>query len=75
MIGAYAALACASYFLPDFEAARQYAMRGVQIWRSGCVPSHPEDVDTPVEFGLGLSAVFERRLAGLSLIAVYDGAR
>jgi len=25
-----------------------YAMDGVQIWRSGGAPSHPEDVDTPV---------------------------
>ena len=31
----------------DFETARQYAMRGVQIWRSGGVQSHVEEVDTP----------------------------
>ena len=40
MIGAYRALAATLYFLGDFEAARQYAMRGVQIWRSGGVQSH-----------------------------------
>ena len=34
MIGAYGALAVTLYFLGDFETARQYAMRGVQIWRS-----------------------------------------
>ena len=39
MIGAYHALAGTLYFLGDFEAARQYAMRGVQIWRSGSVQS------------------------------------
>ena len=39
MIGAYRALACTLYFLGDFETARQYAMRGVQIWRSGGVQS------------------------------------
>jgi predicted ATPase len=35
-------------FLGYFEPARQYAIRGVQIWRSGGVPSHPEEVDPPV---------------------------
>ena len=43
MIGAYHALACTLYFLGDFESARQYAMRGLQIWRSGGVQSHAED--------------------------------
>ena len=47
MIGAYRALACTLYYLGDFEAARQYAMRGVQIWRSGSVQSPVEDFDTP----------------------------
>jgi tetratricopeptide (TPR) repeat protein len=48
MIGAYASLAATLYFLGDFESARQYAMHGVQIWRSGDGQSFPEDVDTPV---------------------------
>jgi serine/threonine protein kinase/tetratricopeptide (TPR) repeat protein len=46
--GACAALAATLFFLGDFESSRQYAMQGVQIWRSGGVKSHPEDVDTPV---------------------------
>src|SRR4029077_3938869 len=37
MIGAYRALAVTLYFLGDFESARQHAMHGVQIWRSGSV--------------------------------------
>ena len=45
MIGAYRALAGTLYFLGDFEAARQYAMRGVQIWRSGGVQSPVEEID------------------------------
>ena len=45
MIGAYRALAATLYFLGDFETARQYAMRGVQIWRSGGVQSPVEEVD------------------------------
>ncbi|HET9378766.1 MAG TPA: NACHT domain-containing protein [Chthoniobacterales bacterium] len=47
-IWAYNALAATHLFLGDFESARQYAMDGLQIWRSGGAPSHPEDVDTPV---------------------------
>jgi predicted ATPase len=45
MIGAYNALACTLYFLGDFETARQYTMLGVQVWRSGGVQSHVEEVD------------------------------
>ena len=42
MIGAYRALACTLLFLGDFESARQYAMRAVQIWRSGDVQFHSD---------------------------------
>ena len=35
MIGAYRALAGTLFYLGDFESARQYAMRAIQIWRSG----------------------------------------
>jgi serine/threonine protein kinase len=48
MIWAYNALAATHLYLGDFESVRQYAMDGLQIWRSGGAPSHPEDVDTPV---------------------------
>jgi adenylate cyclase len=48
MMGAYRVLAGTLFYLGDFESARQYAMRAVQIWRSGSVQSHPEDLDTPV---------------------------
>jgi hypothetical protein len=34
LIGAHGALACTLYFLGDFETSGQYAMRGVQLWRS-----------------------------------------
>ncbi len=46
-LGAYRALAVTLYFLGDFETARQYAMRGVQIWRSGGVQSPVEEISTP----------------------------
>ena len=48
IIGACRALACTRYFLGDFESARQYAMRGVETWRSGNVPTHAEDYISPV---------------------------
>jgi tetratricopeptide (TPR) repeat protein len=34
-------------YLGDFEASRQYAKRGLQLWRSGNVQSHTEDPYTP----------------------------
>ena len=46
LIGAYTALAATLYYLGDFETARQYAMRGVKIWRSGGVRSSVEEVDS-----------------------------
>ena len=47
MIGAYRALAAPLYFSGDFETSRQYAMRGVQIWRLGGVQSSVEEVMSP----------------------------
>ena len=47
MTGAYRALAVTLYFLGDFEAARQYAMCGLQIWRSGSVHSPVEEFFAP----------------------------
>jgi predicted ATPase len=44
MMGGYVLLAVPLYFLGDFEAARQYARRGVQIWRAGCVESQDDEV-------------------------------
>jgi hypothetical protein len=47
MIGACQALVSTLYDLGEFEVARQYAMRGVQIWRSGGVQYNAEDLDAP----------------------------
>jgi tetratricopeptide (TPR) repeat protein len=47
MIGACQALVSTLYNLGEFEPARQYAMRGVQIWRSGGVQYNAEDLDAP----------------------------
>jgi serine/threonine protein kinase/predicted ATPase len=47
MIAACRALAATLYFLGDFESAGRYAMRGVQIWRSGNVQVHAEEYLSP----------------------------
>jgi tetratricopeptide (TPR) repeat protein len=59
MIGAYRALAVTLYFLGDFESARKYAIRGVQIWRSGGVRSLVEEVTAPAVSCLFCEALFE----------------
>ena len=59
MIGGYRALAVTLYYLGDFESARQYAMRGVQIWRSGGVRSLVEEVTAPAVSCLICEALFE----------------
>jgi serine/threonine protein kinase len=56
MIWAYNCFAATLYFLGDFEGARQNAMRGIWIWRSGNAQSRPEDVDTPIVSCLGYKA-------------------
>ena len=68
MIGACAALAATLWRLGDFEATRQYAKRGVEIWRSGGVQLVEEIMESPVvclayqamsEWCLGESASYQ----------------
>jgi hypothetical protein len=59
MIGAHRTLAVTLYFSGDFEAARQYAMRGVQLWRLGNVHSPVEEVTAPAVSGLCFQALTE----------------
>ena len=59
-------MACTLYYLGDFESARQYAMRGVQIWRSGGVQSHAEDLDAPVVTCLCYEALSEWHLGEIA---------
>jgi serine/threonine protein kinase len=65
-IEAYRALACTLYFLGNFETARQYAMRAVQIWRSGNVPSYAEDFHSPVVGSLIYRAMCEWHLGQIA---------
>jgi predicted ATPase len=62
MIGAYNALAATLYWSGDFESARQHAMRGLQIWRSGKVQSSAEELYTPAVGCLGYGATCEWHL-------------
>jgi serine/threonine protein kinase/tetratricopeptide (TPR) repeat protein len=47
MLGAYRPLSCTLHYLGDFEASRQYAIRGLQVWRSGNLHSYAEDLFAP----------------------------
>jgi serine/threonine protein kinase/tetratricopeptide (TPR) repeat protein len=66
MIGAQNALAGTLLYLGEFESARQYAIRAVQIWHSGSVQSHPEDFDTPVVGCLCYQAMSEWHLGEIA---------
>jgi Anaphase-promoting complex subunit 5 len=67
MIGLYVGLSCTLYFFGDFESGRQYAMRGVRIWRSGNVPfSRPKDYYTPVVACLCHGAMSEWHLGEIA---------
>ena len=66
MIGAHRALAVTFYFLGHFESARQHAMRGVQIWRSGSVPPPVEEPITPAVTCLCHQALSEWHLGEIA---------
>jgi tetratricopeptide (TPR) repeat protein len=66
MIGACRALSCTLYFLGNYEAARQYAMRGLQIWRSGIVQSSVEEYYTPAVGCLVYMAMSEWHLGQIA---------
>jgi tetratricopeptide (TPR) repeat protein len=66
MLGAYSALSVTLLSLGDFESARQYASRGVQIWRLGNVPSYAEDFHSPVVGCLCYGAMSEWHLGEIA---------
>jgi hypothetical protein len=59
-------LAATLYFLGDFEASGQNAMRAVQIWRSVGGEFYPEDVDSPVSGCLSYVAMSEWHLGEIA---------
>ena len=66
MIGAYRALAGTLYWSGDFESARQHAMCGVQIWRSGGVQPRVQDVSSPAVVCLYYVALSEWHLGEIA---------
>jgi predicted ATPase len=70
LTGAYNALACTTYYLADFKEARQYAIRGVETWRSAVVRSAVQEVDAPV-----VSCLFHQSLSEWHLQESASGHR
>jgi predicted ATPase len=66
LIWACNALAATLYFLGDFESARRFAMRAVDIWHSGGRQSHRGDVDSPVPGCLCYRALSEWHLGEIA---------
>jgi serine/threonine protein kinase/tetratricopeptide (TPR) repeat protein len=66
LMGAYRALAVTHHYLGDFESARQHAMRGLQIWRSGRVQSPVEDPIAPAVICLMYEALSEWHLGEIA---------
>jgi serine/threonine protein kinase/predicted ATPase/GTPase SAR1 family protein len=63
MVGAYRCLTVTSYYSGDFGSAREYAMRGLQIWRSRGVKSLVEELIAPPVECLCYQALSEWHLA------------
>ena len=59
LMGAFRILAVTLYFSGDFEAARQYARRGVELWRTGDIQSRFEEVNSPAVVCLSFEALCE----------------
>jgi predicted ATPase len=59
IMGACGYFAATLYYSGDFESARQYAMRGLQIWRSGSVQSPVQELYAPAVHCLAYKALSE----------------
>ena len=59
MIGACAAAGGTYHYLGDFETARQYTTRALQIWRSGSIRSPFQEVDSQPVACLSFEALLE----------------
>jgi hypothetical protein len=66
MIWACNALAATLYFLGDFESARRFAMRAVDVWHSGGRQSLRGDLDSPVPGCLCYRALSEWHLGEIA---------
>src|SRR5260370_25577310 len=66
MIGDSRAFYGTLYYMGDFESDHQYAMRGVQLWRSGGVQSHAEFLDAPAVVCLCYQALSQWHLGEIA---------
>ena len=66
MVGAYRALGGTLYYLGDFGSAREFAGRGVEIWRSGGVRSPVEEITAPAVSCLFFEGLSEWHLGGIA---------
>jgi predicted ATPase len=67
LLGASRALACTQYFLGNFEAARQSALRGLQIWHAGDIRSHVQELEPPIIACLTDKALSEWHLGEIAV--------
>jgi predicted ATPase len=66
LTGAYRVLASTLYFVGNFESAQHYAIRGIQLWRSGSVQFPAEEVVAPGVMCLCVSALAEWHLGQIT---------
>jgi hypothetical protein len=66
MMGSYRHFAVTLYYRGDFDSARQYAMRGLQIWRSGGVRTPVEELIAPAVECLSYEALSEWHLGEIA---------
>jgi tetratricopeptide (TPR) repeat protein len=66
IMGTYRWFAVTLYYGGDFETARQYAMRGLQIWRSGGIESPVEELIAPAVECLSYEALSEWHLGEIA---------
>jgi predicted ATPase len=66
MTGACRAFAAALYYSGDFETTRQYAMRGLQIWRSRSIESPVQELIAPAPECLAYEALSEWHLGEIA---------
>jgi tetratricopeptide (TPR) repeat protein len=66
LLGAYTALACTLYCLGDFETCGQYAVRGVQLWRSLGAQSPVVEVDAAAVSILCYKALFDAHIGEIT---------
>jgi tetratricopeptide (TPR) repeat protein len=65
-LGACRALAATLFHLGDFDAARQHAVEGLQIWRAGGAQSYVEELHSPAIVCLCYLALSEWHLGEIS---------